>query len=208
MHPILFNAGPITIYSYGVLLAGAYLAGLWLAVRRAKAAGIDGNRVMDLLIWVIIAALVGAKALLLVVDFQHFTSSWAEFTTLLRSGGVFYGGLIAAILIGVYQLRKHRLPLWPATDLFSPGIALGYMVGRLGCLMAGCCYGKPTEVAWAITFTDPAANFNVGTPLNVALHPTQLYEAAAGLVILVALLVLEKRPKPFPGRTFWSFAFL
>lgn len=173
MHPILFSAGPVTIYSYGVLLAGAYLAGLWLAVRRAKAAGIDGNRIMDLLIWVIIAALVGAKALLFVVDFQHFTSSWAEFTMLLRSGGVFYGGLIAAILIGVYQLRKHRLPLWPATDLFSPGIALGYMVGRLGCLMAGCCYGKPTEVAWAITFTDPAANFNVGTPLNVALHPTQ-----------------------------------
>ena len=109
MHPILFNAGPITIYSYGVLLAAAYLTGLWLAVRRARAAGIDGNRIMDLLIWVIIAALVGAKALLFIVDFEHFTSSWEEFTTLLRSGGVFYGGLIAAILVCIYQLRKHRL---------------------------------------------------------------------------------------------------
>lgn len=208
MHPILFNAGPITIYSYGVLLAAAYLSGLWLAVRRAKAAGIDGNRVMDLLIWVIIAALVGAKALLFIVDFNHFTSSWEEFATLLRSGGVFYGGLIAAIAVGLYQLRKHRLPLWPSSDLFAPGIALGYMVGRLGCLMAGCCYGKPTAVAWAITFTDPAANFNVGTPLNVALHPTQLYESAAGLVLLVALLLIEKRPGSFPGRTVWSFAFL
>lgn len=207
MHPILFNAGPITIYSYGVLLAGAYLAGLWLAVRRARAAGIDGNRIMDLLIWVIIAALVGAKALLFIVDFEHFTSSWEEFTTLLRSGGVFYGGLIAAILVTIYQLRKHRLALWPSADLFAPGIALGYMVGRLGCLMAGCCYGKPTEVAWAITFTDPAANFNVGTPLNIALHPTQLYESAAGLVLLVAMLLIEKRPGAFAGRTFWSFAF-
>ena len=208
MHPILFNAGPITIYSYGVLLAAAYLTGLWMAVRRARAAGIDGNRIMDLLIWVIIAALVGAKLLLFIVDFEHFTSSWEEFTTLLRSGGVFYGGLIAAILVCIYQLRKHRLPLWPSGDLFAPGIALGYMVGRLGCLMAGCCYGKPTDVAWAITFTDPAANFNVGTPLNVPLHPTQLYEAGAGLIIFVVLMLLEKRPGSFPGRTFWSFAFL
>ncbi len=208
MHPILFSAGPITLYSYGVLLAAAYLLGLWMAVRRARAAGVDGNKIMDLLIWVIIAALVGAKALLFIIDFRHFTSSWQEFTTLLRSGGVFYGGLIAAILVCVYQLRKHRLPLWTSTDLFAPGIALGYMVGRLGCLMAGCCYGKPTDVAWAITFTDPAANFNVGTPLNVPLHPTQIYESLAGLVILVALLVLEKRRGAFPGRTFWSFAFL
>jgi phosphatidylglycerol:prolipoprotein diacylglycerol transferase len=82
------------------------------------------------------------------------------------------------------------------------------MVGRLGCLMAGCCYGKETHVAWAVTFTDPAANLNVGTPLNVPLHPTQLYESGAGLVILIALLLLEKRPGHFAGRTFWSFAFL
>jgi phosphatidylglycerol:prolipoprotein diacylglycerol transferase len=208
MHPILFNAGPITIYSYGVLLASAYLIGLWMAVRRANAAGINGNSIMDMLIWVIIAALVGAKALLFIVDFRHFTSSWQDFTTLLRSGGVFYGGLIAAIVVCIWQLRKHRLPLWPCADLFAPGIALGYMVGRLGCLMAGCCYGKPTDVAWAVTFTDPAANFNVGTPLNIPLHPTQLYESAAGLVIFLLLLILEKRQGHFAGRTFWSFAFL
>jgi phosphatidylglycerol---prolipoprotein diacylglyceryl transferase len=205
VHPILFEFGPITIYSYGVLLASAYLIGLWMAVRRARAAGVDGNKVMDLLIWVIIAALVGAKALLFIVDFDHFTSSWQEFTTLLRSGGVFYGGLIAAIVVCIYLLRKHRLPLWTSGDLFAPGIALGYMVGRLGCLMAGCCYGKPTNVPWAITFTDPVANFNVGTPLNVPIHPTQLYEAAAGLFIWLLLLALEKRPNAYPGRTFWSF---
>lgn len=208
MHPILFSAGPVTIYSYGVLLASAYLLGLWLAVRRARAAGVDPNRIMDLLIWVIIAALVGAKALLFIVDFQHFTSSPQEFMTLLRSGGVFYGGLIAAVVVCIWQLRKHRLPLWKSGDLFAPGIGLGYMVGRLGCLMAGCCYGRPTDVAWAITFTDPAANLNVGTPLNVGLHPTQLYEAAAGLVLWGAMLLLEKRKGHFAGRTFWSFALL
>ena len=84
MHPILFSAGPVTIYSYGVLLAAAYLVGLGMAVRRANAVGLDGNRVLDLGIWVIIAALVGAKALLFIVDFEHFTSSWTEFTSLLR----------------------------------------------------------------------------------------------------------------------------
>jgi len=208
VHPILFSFGPVTIYSYGVLLAAAYLLGLGMAVKRARAAGLDGNRVLDLGIWVIIGALVGAKALLFVVDFDHFTSSWAEFTTLVRSGGVFYGGLIAAVVVCIYQLRKHQLPLWTSGDLFAPGIALGYMVGRLGCLMAGCCYGRPTDVAWAVTFTDPAANLNVGTPLNVALHPTQLYESAAGLVILLILLTLERRGRAFPGRTFWAFVLL
>jgi phosphatidylglycerol:prolipoprotein diacylglycerol transferase len=208
VHPILFELGPLTIYSYGVLLAAAYLAGLWLATARARAAGLDASKVLDLGIWVIIAALVGAKALLLVVDFQRFTSSWQDFTTLLRSGGVFYGGLIAAIVVCIYLLRKHRLPLWQSADFFAPGIALGYMVGRLGCLMAGCCYGKPTDVAWAVTFTDPVANLNVGTPLNQALHPTQIYEAGAGLLILVVLLLLERRVRSFPGRTFWTFVLL
>jgi phosphatidylglycerol---prolipoprotein diacylglyceryl transferase len=208
VHPILFNIGPVTIYTYGVLLAAAYLLGLWLGARRARQAGLDGNKVLDLGIWVIIAALVGAKALLFIVNFKQFTSSWEEFTTLLRSGGVFYGGLIAAVVVCIYQLRKHSLPLWTSGDLFAPGIALGYMVGRLGCLAAGCCYGKPTTVPWAITFTDPAAQLNVGTPLNVPLHPTQLYESIAGLLILLVLLFVERRGRSFPGRTFWLFVLL
>jgi phosphatidylglycerol:prolipoprotein diacylglycerol transferase len=129
--------------------------------------------------------------------------------SLLRSGGVFYGGLIAASLTCIYQLRKHKLPLWQSGDLFAPGIALGYMVGRLGCLAAGCCYGKPAPgLAWAVTFTDPAAALNVGTPLNVPLHPTQLYESIAGLVILLTLLAIEKRGRSFPGRTFWQFVLM
>jgi phosphatidylglycerol:prolipoprotein diacylglycerol transferase len=208
VHPILLELGPLTIYSYGVLLAAAYLAGLWLATTRAKAAGLDSTKVLDLGIWVIIAALIGAKALLFVLDFQHFTSSWQEFTTLLRSGGVFYGGLIAAVVVCIYLLHRHRLPLWQSGDLFAPGIALGYVVGRLGCLMAGCCYGKEAHMPWAITFTDPVANLNVGTPLNVPLHPTQLYEAGAGLIILAALLAVEHKGRAFHGRTFWTFVLL
>lgn len=208
MHPILFELGPITIYTYGVLLAMAYLIGLGLAARRAKAAGLDSSKVLDLGIWVIIAALVGAKVLLFVVEFEHFTNSWQDFLTLLRSGGVFYGGLVAAIVVCIYQLRKHKLPLWHSGDLFAPGIALGYFVGRLGCLAAGCCFGKPTDVAWAVTFTNPVANLNVGTPLNIPLHPTQLYESAAGLLIFLILIATERRGRAFAGRTFWLFVLL
>ena len=208
MHPVLFDFHGLTIYSYGVLLAASYLLGLQFALIRARRRGLDGQRVMDLGIWIIVSALVGAKLLLFIVDFKQFTSSPRDVLGLARSGGVFYGGLIAAVTVALIYLRRHRLPLWTTTDVFAPGIALGHVVGRMGCLLAGCCFGKPTNVPWAITFTDPAAAANVGTPLGVPLHPTQLYEAGAELLILVFLLVWERRGHGFPGRTFWSYMLL
>ena len=208
MHPILFNAGPVTIYSYGVLLAAAYLVGLQFALVRARHRGLDPQRVMDLGIWIIISALVGAKLLLLAVDFRQFTGNPRDLLNLARSAGVFYGGLIAAVAVAIFYLRRHRMPLWTTTDVFAPGIALGHIVGRFGCLLAGCCFGKPTSVPWAITFTDPAALANVGTPLAVPLHPTQLYEAGAEALILAFLLAFERRGNPFPGRTFWTYMLL
>jgi phosphatidylglycerol:prolipoprotein diacylglycerol transferase len=208
MHPILFEFGSFTLYSYGVLLAAAYLLGLQFALRRARARGLDPQRVMDLGIWIIISALIGAKLLLLVVDFRQYSGSPRDVLGLARSGGVFYGGLIAAVTVALWYLRRHQLPLWTTTDVFAPGIALGHVVGRLGCFMAGCCFGRPASIPWAVTFHDPAAAANVGTPLGIALHPTQLYEAGAEAVILVTLLALERRGRAFPGRTFWSYMFL
>src|SRR5829696_1150001 len=208
MYPILFEIGGFPVYTYGVLLAAAYLLGLQFALIRARKRGLDGQRVMDLGIWIIISALVGAKLLLLIVDWRQFTSSPRDLLGLLRSGGVFYGGLIAAVVVALIYLRRHRMPLWTTTDVFAPGIALGHIVGRMGCLLAGCCFGRPTSVPWAITFRDPAAAANVGTPLHVPLHPTQLYEAGAEVLILAFLLAFERRGRPFPGRTFWSYMFL
>lgn len=208
MHPVLFEFGQLTIYSYGVLLAAAYLLGLQFALVRARARGLDSQRVMDLGIWIIVSALAGAKLLLLIVDFKQFTSSPRDLLGLARSGGVFYGGLIAAVTVALIYLRRHKLPLWTTTDVFAPGIALGHIVGRLGCLLAGCCFGRPASVPWAITFTNPAAAANVGTPLGIPLHPTQLYEAGAELLILVFLLAWERRGRPFPGRTFWTYMLL
>jgi phosphatidylglycerol---prolipoprotein diacylglyceryl transferase len=208
VYPRLLEFGPITVYTYGVLLAAAYLFGLQLARVRAKQRGLDANRVLDLGIYIIISALVGAKLLLLITDFKSFTADPRELLTLARSGGVFYGGLIVAVVVALWYIRRVGLPLWTTCDVFAPGIALGHVVGRFGCLFAGCCYGKPTTRPWGITFTDPFAAANVGTPLGVALHPTQLYEAGAELLILIVLLVTERKGRPFPGRTFWLYMLL
>jgi phosphatidylglycerol:prolipoprotein diacylglycerol transferase len=208
MHPILFRVGTWPVYSYGVLLALAYLAGLQFAVVRARRAGLDGARVMDLGIYLIIAALVGAKLMLIAVDFNYFRNQPAELLSLVRAGGVFYGGLIAAFGVGIWLIGRYRLPLWTTADMIAPGIALGHIIGRFGCLLAGCCYGRPTDVRWAITFTDPVAAANVGTPLQVPLHPTQLYDAGAEALILIVLLVTERRGRGFPGRTLWLYLLL
>jgi len=208
VYPRLLELGPITVYTYGVLLAAAYLFGLQLARVRAKERGLDANRVLDLGIYIIISALVGAKLLLLITDFKSFTADPRELLTLARSGGVFYGGLIVAVIVALWYIRRVGLPLWTTCDVFAPGIALGHVIGRFGCLFAGCCYGKPTTRPWGITFTDPFAAANVGTPLGVALHPTQLYEAGAELLILIVLLVTERKGRPFPGRTFWLYMLL
>jgi phosphatidylglycerol:prolipoprotein diacylglycerol transferase len=208
MYPRLFELGPVTVYTYGVLLAAAYLLGLRLAMVRAKARGLDSNRVLDLGIYIIISALIGAKLLLLVTDFRTFTSDPRELLTLARSGGVFYGGLILAVVVALVYIRRIGLPLWTTCDVFAPGIAIGHVVGRFGCLFAGCCFGKPTTMPWGITFTDNFAATNVGTPLGVPLHPTQLYEAGAEALILVLLLTTERKGRYFPGRTFWLYMLL
>ncbi len=208
MHPVLFEIHGWPVYSYGVLLAAAYLAGLQLAVVRAKHRGVDPARIMDLGIYLIIAALVGAKLMLLVVDFKYFWAQPREIFSLVRAGGVFYGALIAAFLVPLVLVRRYRLSISKTGDFMAPGIALGHVIGRFGCLMAGCCYGKPTTVPWGITFTNPLAAINVGTPLDIPLHPTQLYDAGAELIILIVLLVTERKGRTFPGRTLWLYLFL
>jgi phosphatidylglycerol:prolipoprotein diacylglycerol transferase len=208
MYPELFSLGPVTVYTYGVLLAVSYLLGLQLAIVRARRWKLNADRVLDLGIYIIIAALIGAKLLLLVTDFAQFRQSPADLLSLARSGGVFYGGLIAAVGVAFWYIHRHGMPFWTTCDAFAPGIALGHVTGRLGCFAAGCCYGKPTSVSWAVVFTNPLAQANSGTPLGIPLHPTQLYEAGAELLILIVLLTTERRGHRFAGRTFWLYMIL
>jgi phosphatidylglycerol:prolipoprotein diacylglycerol transferase len=115
---------------------------------------------------------------------------------------------VVATVVGIWYVRRYKLPTWRTADSIAPGIALGHVVGRFGCVLAGCCYGRPTSLPWGITFSDPFAALNVGTPLHVALHPTQLYDAGAELLILVFLLATERRGRQFAGRTFWLYMLL
>src|SRR5471030_2145484 len=210
MYPRLLELGPITVYTYGVLLAAAYLLGLKLAMVRAERRGLDAARILDLGIYIIISALIGAKLLLFITDFQTFKNDPRELLTLARSGGVFYGGLILAVIVSLLYIRRIGLPLWTTCDVFAPGIELGHVVGRFGCLFAGCCFGKQVTQPhwWTVTFTDPFAATNVGTPLGVPLYPTQLFEAGAEALILGVLLWTERKGRPFAGRTFWLYMLL
>src|SRR3954465_7020335 len=157
MHPILFSVEGFPVYTYGLLLAAAYLLGLQFALIRARARGLDGQRVMDLGIWIIISALLGAKLLLLIVERDQFLGNPRNMLDLVRSGGVFYGGLVAAVVVALLYIRRHHMPMWTTPDVFAPSIALGHVIGRAGCLFAGCCFGRETDLPWAITFRSELA---------------------------------------------------
>jgi phosphatidylglycerol:prolipoprotein diacylglycerol transferase len=201
------HLGPFTLHTYGVLLAIAFLAGLWIAGRQAKKAGLDANRITDMAVYVLIAGLVGAKLLLLVVEWSYFSKNPRELLSIFQSGGVFYGGLLGALPVAWWYIRRHSLPGWRTADVLAPGVALGQGLGRLGCFAAGCCFGRPADVPWAVTFRDPYATRTVGTPLDTALHPTQIYESLAVFAIFGFLLWLSSR-RTFDGQVMLAYVAL
>ncbi len=200
MHPELIRIGSFVLPSYGVALAVAFLAAIWLLRRRAPSFGVSPDAASDVGIWLLLSGLLGAKLLLLVVEGPRYLSSWSEFVEFLRSGGVFYGGLIGAVAALVVLLKRRRIGFWTFADMAAPAASLGHAIGRIGCFLAGCCWGRECSLPWAVTFTDPVAERNVGVPLNVPLHPTQLYESAGLFALTGLLLAVGKRLRP--GQTF------
>ncbi len=217
MHPRLFtiepfdfmgrNIGPLTLPTYGVLLAIAFVAGLWVVGRQAKRSGLDANRITDLAVYVLIAGLVGAKVLLVIVEWHYYSTHPGDFFSILQSGGVFYGGLLAGFSVAWWYVVHHGLDGWKTADVLAPGVAIGQAIGRLGCFAAGCCHGRSTHVAWAVTFRDIYAARTVGTPIDVPLHPTQIYESLATAVIFALLLWLSRR-KLFDGQVVLAYVVL
>ncbi len=209
MFPKIYDLGPITIHTYGLLLAAAFICGIWVASRNARKQGIEPDSVWNMGLVIIFSALVGAKLLLFLSDYQYYSENPREIFALatLRSAGVYYGGLILAIACAAWYLRRKNLPFWKMADISAPGIALGQAIGRLGCLSAGCCYGKPTSVPWGITFTDSYAYENVGVPLNVPLHPTQVYESV-GAFCLFWFLMKRFSKKHADGRILLEYIIL
>jgi len=176
--PKLFSHGDFFIPTYGVLVALAFLAGLWVTVRLARRSGINAELVTNLAVYCALAGIAGAKILMIVFDWNHFSSHPGEifsFSTL-QAAGVYQGGLILAIVTAFLYVRHHGLPWLQTFDAFAPGIALGHAIGRVGCFAAGCCWGKECDLPCAVTFRNPEANQLTGVPLHVALHPSQLYE--------------------------------
>ena len=179
-----------------MLVALAFLTALWLIGKLARRAGLDPDAVLNLGIYCALAAIIGAKLMMFVVDVPYYLQHPGEIFSLgtLQAGGVFYGGLIAALVTAFLYMRKKQLPALQTADVFAPGIALGHGIGRLGCFSAGCCWGVPTHLPWAVTFTNPESNRLVGVPLGTPLHPTQLYEAFAEFVIFALLYRAIRRP--------------
>ena len=185
MYPKLLELGPVALHTYGLFLAIAFIAGIWITGRNARKEGVKSDYVWNLGLVVLCATLIGCKLLMLITDFSYYAANPREIFSIstLRSMGVFYGGLLMALAAAAWYLRKRRLPAWRVADCAAPGIALGQAIGRLGCFMAGCCYGAHTDVPWAIHFSNEYAHENMGTPLNIPLHPVQIYESAGALLI-------------------------
>jgi len=185
MFPRLFHIGSFSQSTYGVLVALAFLAALMIVSRLARRAGLNSDLVVNLGILCGISAIIGAKVMMFLIDIPYYVQNPGEIFSMatLQAGGVFYGGLIAALIASTVYIRRHHLPPLLTADVFAPGIALGHGIGRLGCFAAGCCWGRPTNLPWGVTFTNPLSQQLVGVPLGVRLHPTQLYESAAEFLI-------------------------
>jgi phosphatidylglycerol:prolipoprotein diacylglycerol transferase len=210
MHPILFEIpriefgdwtiGPIPIRLYGLMIGIGFLLGIWLASRQAKKEGIDADRVLDMGVYLLLAAIVGSRLLYVLVNLREFEARPLDVFAIWKGGLVFYGGLIGAVAVGIWFIRRHRLPLWKTADIFAPYIALGHMFGRFGCFFAGCCYGAPCSGPVCVTFSDPHSL----APVGIALYPTQLFEAGGELMNFLLLLTIYRHRK-FDGQVFWLY---
>ncbi|MBK05857.1 MAG: prolipoprotein diacylglyceryl transferase [Deltaproteobacteria bacterium] len=189
--------GKIQLHTYGVMVSAGFLVGIMLAIREGKRVNESPERILDLAFWVLIAAIVGSRVLHIVTEWPAY---WADFQQVKRwqdwkllrvweGGLVFYGGLLGAIFAAWWFMTKNKMNFWKVADVAAPSIALGQVFGRLGCFSAGCCHGKAGLVPWSVTFTQGLA------PRGIQLHPTQLYEALATLLIFVGLLWIRSRKR-------------
>ena len=209
MHPVLLRLGPVTLHTYGVLVATGVLVGLWLVRRRAAQMGVDPDAAWNLGVYMTLAALVGSKLWLIIQFWSYYSTHPREIFALntLQSAGVFYGGLITAVVVIVLYARHSGLHFLPLADVYSAPVAMGHAIWRLGCFSAGCCWGRETDVPLGVTFTDPYAGQLIGTPLGIRLHPSQLYEAGA-LALIFGILIWMGRGPRATGRLFAAYLVL
>ncbi len=197
--------GPLTLYSYGLMMALGVAMGLWFLHVQGKKQGLPAGRILDAAFYILLVSIVGAKLILLFSDFGRYTGNPRELLNLARSGGVFQGGLTFGVLFALWYFRKHKLPTWKMGDLVGPALALGHGFGRIGCFLAGCCFGRACELPWGVTFNDPRAEALTGIPLGIERHPVQLYESLLNFVNFFVLFLILRRWRS--GQFDWAYSF-
>lgn len=206
MLPILVHAGSFTIFSYGVMTALGFFLAIVVPTHLAKKEGLSAAKMEGLGLVIVLTAGIGSK-LLTAFDYPGFYSGgWDHFffDQMLGKGGVFYGGFLMATTCAFLYCRIVGLPGWQVSDCVAPGLALAQGLGRIGCFLAGCCWGTPTQSPFGVTFSSEVAHQLTGVPLNQRIHPTQLYEAAVVLLAIPLLMFLRKR-KTFQGQVFIAY---
>ncbi|MBI4720622.1 MAG: prolipoprotein diacylglyceryl transferase, partial [Chitinivibrionia bacterium] len=195
MHPTLFGIGKLSLHSYGVMLALSFLAGIYLASLRAKRRGVAVEHILDLSVYIILAAVVGSRLAYIVFHLSDYTS-FLDIFALWQGGATLYGGLLLCIAASYVYASQRGIAFLLLADIMAPSIALGAMLTRIGCFLSGCCFGAPTDIPWGVVFppSSPAGAYALGLPSGAcALHPTQLYESLGTMIIVFLLLKLERR---------------
>ena len=191
MYNELLRIGGVTIYGYGLMLALGVLACFFMADRRARKYDLDPDVIFNAGFISILVGFAGAKLLYIIIDLPRIISSADPWRAVLNGGMIVYGGLIGGVLCAFVYFRCKKVPFLPYFDLAAPSIAIAQAVGRLGCLLAGCCYGCPTDTALSITFVNSRY-----APNHVSLVPTQIISSLGNFAIMAVLLVYaKKRPK-------------
>ena len=201
MHPVLFEWGPFTFYSYGLTIGLGFLAALFLSRRRAQQAGIDPDRVQNLVVLCLFFGLLGARAVYIAFNWDFYRSNPLEVIRFDHGGLVFYGGLLTGAAGAWVYLRWHRMPVGKILDVVTPPMVLAHAIGRLGCFFNGCCYGKPTDLPWGIVFRGE----------DFPRHPSQIYESAFLFLLslyLVRSSMLRRQSAERPGTVFAAYALL
>ena len=203
MYPNLLTIGTFTIHTYGVCIALGALLGILLISREARKQGYNQQQILDLAFYALIAAIIGSRVFYILLNFNYYLNHPLETVMIWRGGLVFYGGFIFAFVTCYLYLKKQKLPFLKTCDILAPGLALGEAFGRIGCFFAGCCYGAPSNLPWAVIFNHPQSLAKIGVPL----HPTQLYASLKALVVF-AILMSFRRFKKGDGQIIWLYTLL
>lgn len=217
MYRIIFKIGPFSLYSYGLMMALAFVAALYVSTLIAAKKGIERERIVDLATWIIIGSIIGARLWFVIENFAYFRNDLMGILRIWEGGMVFYGGLLGGAAAGLYYVKKNKLSVAMLADIIAPGFALGISLGRIGCFLNGCCYGKLSDIC-GIAF--PAKDFpppyyqqlrdgliTSNAPHSLPVIPTQLIASGAALIIF-GLLLFILRKKMRDGSMFSLFLIL